>query len=92
MQNDMKTNKTKRLLTLVLPLTLLFLFVALFVGSGIYRSTLRKELTEMKETSAKRDGLETRLTEIKEHNQTISYIIGRDEETEQLIETVEALQ
>lgn len=92
MQNDMKTNKTKRLLTLVLPLTVLFLFVALFVGSSIYRSTLRKELTEMKETSAKRDGLETRLAEIKERNQTISYIIGKDEETEQLIEAVEALQ
>ena len=91
MQNDMKTNKTKRLLTLVLPLTLLFLFVALFVGSSIYRSTLRKELMEMKETTAKRDGFESRLAEIKEHNQTISYIIGRDEETEQLIEAVEAL-
>ena len=91
MQNDMKTNKTKRLLTLVLPLTLLFLFVASVVGSGIYRSTLRKELTEMKETTAKRDGFESRLAEIKERNQTISYIIGRDEETEQLIEAVEAL-
>lgn len=90
MQNDMKTNKTKRLLTLVLPLTLLFLFVALFVGSGIYRSTLRKELTEMKEGGVKK-GDNTRLTEIKERNKTISYIIGRDQETEQLIDAVETL-
>lgn len=87
----MKTRKKYSFVTLVLPLVILVCFAGLFIGSGISRSNLRKELTEMKEGGAKR-GDDARLTEIKERNRTLSYIIGRDEETEQLIDAVEALQ
>lgn len=82
----MKHENIKRFFTLILPLVILVLFVGLFVGSSISRSNLRKELTEMKENAAKREDYSSRLTAIEEKNKTISFIIGRDEETEKIIE------
>ena len=80
----MKTEKTKRFLTLILPLMVLLLFVGLFVGSSISRSLLRKELVEMKENTVKRSD-ESRLTVLEERNKRITRIIGRDKKTEILI-------
>jgi len=80
----MKTEKKKRIITLILPLVVLFLFIGLFVGSSINRSLLRKELTEMRENTAK-EGNTARLSEIEKRNKTIDFIIGRDKETELLI-------
>ena len=82
-----KTSGTKlRWTNLILPLMALLLFVGLFVGSVISRNHLRKELVEMKENTEKREERNTRLAAIEKKNNTISYIIGRDEETEVLIE------
>jgi hypothetical protein len=80
----MKPNKTKRFFTLILPLIVLLLFIGLCVESSVRRSALRKELTEMKENADTR-GKNDRLTAIEERNKTISYIIGRDEDMELLI-------
>ena len=80
----MKTEKKKRIITLILPLVVLFLFIGLFVGGSINRSLLRKELTEMRENTAK-EGNAARLSEIEKRNKTIDFIIGRDKETELLI-------
>lgn len=82
----MKHENIKRFFTLILPLVILVLFVGLFVGSSISRSNLRKELTEIKENTGKREDYSSRLTAIEEKNKTISFIIGRDEETEKIIE------
>ena len=82
----MKHENIKRFFTLILPLVILVLFVGLFVGSSISRSNLRKELTEIKENTGKREDYTSRLTAIEEKNKTISFIIGRDEETEKIIE------
>lgn len=89
MPHVMKTDKKKRLFTLILPLVVLLLFVGLFVGSSISRGNLRKELTEMKDNASK-SGNKARLAEIEQKNKTISYIIGRDEELEELIEIVKS--
>ena len=75
----------KRFFTLFLPLSALLLFVGLFVGSGISRSFLRKELVEMKENTAKRSN-ESRLTVLEERNKKITRIIGRDKAIEKQIE------
>jgi hypothetical protein len=81
----MKTEKTKRFFTLILPLMVLLLFVGLFVGSSISRSLLRKELVEMKENTVKRSD-ESRLTVLEERNKRITRIIGRDKELEKQFE------
>ena len=78
----MKNENIKRFFTLILPLVILVLFVGLFVGSSISRSNLRKELTEMKENTDKRDDYGSRLKEIEEKNKVISVIIGRDKDFE----------
>ena len=83
----MKTEKTKRFFTLILPVTVLMLFVGLFVGSSISRSLLRKELMEMKENTVKRSDA-SRLTVLEERNEKITRIIGRDKELEKQIESI----
>ena len=83
----MKTEKTKRFFTLILPVTVLMLFVGLFVGSSISRSLLRKELVEMKENTVKRSDA-SRLTVLEERNKRISRIIGRDKALEKQIEAL----
>jgi hypothetical protein len=81
----MKTEKTKRFFTLILPMIVLLLFVGLFVGSSISRSLLRKELVDMKENTVKRSD-ESRLTVLEERNEKITRIIGRDKELEKQFE------
>ena len=83
----MKTEKTKRFFTLILPMIVLLLFVGLFVGSSISRSLLRKELMEMKENTVKRSDA-SRLTVLEERNEKITRIIGRDKELEKEIEAL----
>ena len=83
----MKTEKTKRFFTLILPMIVLLLFVGLFVGSSISRSLLRKELIEMKENTVKRSDA-SRLTVLEERNEKITRIIGRDKELEREIESI----
>ena len=83
----MKTEKTNRFFTLILPVTVLLLFVGLFVGSSISRSLLRKELVEMKENTVKRSDA-SRLTVLEERNKRISRIIGRDKALEKQIEAL----
>ena len=83
----MKTEKTKRFFTLILPVIVLLLFVGLFVGSSISRSLLRKELIEMKENTIKRSDA-SRLTVLEERNEKITRIIGRDKELEKEIEAL----
>ena len=87
----MKTEKTKRLFTLILPLVVLLLFVGLFIGSGISRSFLRKELVEMKENTVKRDNA-SRLAVLEERNNKITRIIGRDKELEKQIEELKSVR
>ena len=87
----MKTEKTKRFFTLILPVIVLLLFVGLFVGSSISRSLLRKELVEMKENTVKRSDA-SRLTVLEERNKRISRIIGRDKKTEILIKDLTNIQ
>ena len=79
-----KAGKTMRWTNLILPLIALLLFVGLFVGAGISRNNLRKELTEMKENTDKRNN-DSRLTVLEERNNAINLIIGSDKETEVLI-------
>ena len=83
----MKTEKTKRFFTLILPMIVLLLFVGLFVGSSISRSLLRKELMEMKENTVKCSDA-SRLTVLEERNEKITRIIGRDKELEKEIEAL----
>ena len=87
----MKTEKTKRFFTLILPVIVLLLFVGLFVGSSISRSLLRKELVEMKENTVKRSDA-SRLTVLEERNKRITRIIGRDKKTEILIKDLTNIQ
>lgn len=87
----MKTEKTKRFFTLILPLIVLLLFVGLFVGSSISRNFLRKELVEMKENTVKR-GNASRLTVLEERNKKITRVIGRDKELEKQIEELKSVR
>ncbi len=82
----MKKENIKRFFTLILPLVILVFFVGLFVGSSISRINLRKELTDMKGNTEKRADYSSRLATIEKKNKTISYIIGKDEKTEEMIE------
>lgn len=80
--------KKMRWTNLILPLLALLLFVGLFVGSGISRSNLRRELGEMKENTVKSLD-KSRLTVLEERNKDISLIIGRDKEVEKQIEELQ---
>ena len=82
--NDKRTKKDQKTTLLVVPVCILLLFVGLFIGAGISRHQLRKELVEMKESGTKRND-DTRLTVLEKRNNNLSRIIGRDSETEQLI-------
>jgi hypothetical protein len=62
------------------------MFISLFVGASIRRNHLRKELIEIKENTDKREDYKTRLSVLETRNRTITYIIGRNEETEGLLE------
>jgi di/tricarboxylate transporter len=83
--NDKRTKKDQKTVLLILPVCMLLLFISLFVGASISRNHLRKELIEIKENTDKRGDYKTRLSVLETRNRTITYIIGRDSETEQLI-------
>lgn len=83
----MKTMNKKRGL-LILALTLLFSFISFFVGAGISRNHIRKELVVMKENTDKRSIEASRLSMLEERNNNISFIIGKDEEIEKQIEAL----
>ena len=83
--NDKRTKKDQKTALLILPVCMLLLFISLFVGASIRRNHLRKELIEIKENTDKRGDYKTRLSVLETRNRTITYIIGRDSETEQLI-------
>ena len=82
-----RTAKERKWTNLILPTCILLLFVGLFVGAGISRHHLRKELTEMKESAAKCED-ESHLTALEERNKNLSLIIGRDKELEKQIEAL----
>lgn len=84
--NPNKSKQNQRIFLLILPVCILLLFISLFVGAGISRNHLRKELVEIKENTDKRGNDQSRLSVLEARNRTITYIIGRDEETEELIE------
>ena len=79
------SKKAMRWTNLVLPLAALVVFVGLFVGEGISRSRLKKELASM--SSGSKDA--TRLETIKARNERISWVIGQDSEVEAMIHDVE---
>ncbi len=85
-----KERKALRWTNLIFPLVALTLFVALFVGSGISRNNIRKELNAMTENTDNRDSHESRLSVLEERNKNLSLIIGRDRELEQKIETLKS--
>lgn len=87
--NDKRTKKDPKKLLLILPVCILLLFITLFVGASISRNHLRKELIEIKENTDKRGNDKSRLSVLEARNRTITYIIGRDEETEGLLEDLE---
>jgi len=76
-----RQRKNMRLTNLVLPLIALLLFVGLFVGESISRNQLKKELR-----SARENRLDPqRLDEVKAKNDRITFILGKDEEIDELI-------
>ena len=88
--NNSKQNQ--RIFLLILPVCILLLFISLFVGAGISRNHLRKELVEIKENTDKRGNDQSRLSVLEARNRTITYIIGRDEETEGLIKDIKKVK
>ena len=85
-----KETKPNRIVTnLLLPLCILLLFIGLFIGAGISRHRIKKELTVMQEESLKcPPANDARLETLNERNREISWIIGTDEELEKWIETL----
>ena len=75
------SRKAMRWTNLVLPLAVLLVFVGLFVGEGVSRNRLKKELASM--SSDGKDA--TRIETIKARNEVISWVIGRDSEVEAMI-------
>jgi len=84
--NDKRTKKDQKTILLILPVCMLLMFISLFVGASIRRNHLRKELIEIKENTDKRGDYKTRLSVLETRNRTITYIIGRNEEMEGLLE------
>ena len=79
-----RTKKERKWTNLIVPASILLLFVGLFVGAGISRNQLRKELIEMKGSSAKRNN-DARLTMLEKKYNDLSLIIGRDRAIEETI-------
>ena len=90
--NPNKSKQNQRIFLLILPVCILLLFISLFVGAGISRNHLRKELVEIKENTDKRGNDQSRLSVLEARNRTITYIIGRDEETEGLIKDIKKVK
>ena len=73
----------------MLPLCFLMLFIALFVGAGISRNQIKKELEVMQEENNQRHfNDDSRLNKLELRNRNISRIIGPDEEITKEIEAL----
>lgn len=82
-----KTDQKTTLFTL--PLCILLLFISLFVGAGISRNHIKKELEVMRVENNKRYlNDDSRLKKIELRNRNISWIIGPDEEITKEIEAL----
>ena len=84
-----RTKKELKWTNLIVPACILLLFVGLFVGAGISRHQLRKELTEMTANTGKRNDDQSRLAQLEKRNSRISRIIGKDIEIEKQIEALQ---
>ena len=83
-----KAGKAIRLTNLILPLIAVLLFVGLFVGGSISRQHLRKELMDMTANTDKRVNKDNRLSVLEKRNNSLSYILGTDEEADRLIKEI----
>ena len=84
-----RTKKNQKTTLLILPLCILLLFIALFVGAGISRNHIKKELEVMQVENNKRHlNDDARLKKIESRNRDISWIIGPDEEITKEIEAL----
>lgn len=84
-----RTKKDQKTTLLVLPVCILLLFIALFVGASVSRNHIKKELAVLKEENQSRRPIDdSRLKAIEERNREISWIIGEDEELEKWIESL----
>lgn len=82
-----RTKKDSKKPLLIVAILLLLSFVGLFVGAGISRNQIKKELTVMQD-EAKRlhnEDFDGRLTRLELRNRKITRIIGRDETLEKWI-------
>lgn len=79
-----KTKKNQKTTLLILPVCILLLFIALFVGASISRNHIKKELIELKESTDKRND-DIRLSVLEKKYNDLILVIGRDEATEVLI-------
>lgn len=80
-----KTKKNQKTTLLILPVCILLLFIALFVGASISRNHIKKELIELKESTDKRND-DIRLSVLEKKYNDLILVIGRDEATEVLIQ------
>ena len=84
-----ESRRKLRVTHLVFPLVALLLFVGLFVGEGVRRSDIRKELDRMELQGGDRDGIEERLKVLEQRNREIDRILGRDKELEERMTALE---
>lgn len=89
-----KTSKDRKKPILIIALLLLLSFIGLFIGAGISRNHLRKELITLQETIENRtfdNDLDSRLDALEKRNEKLNLIIGEDEEIEKWIASLRAL-
>ena len=79
-----RPRKTMRWINLTLPLVALLFFVGLFVGAGISRNHIKKELATMQPSSKDTH----RINELERKNRRITLVIGRNEEVEEMIQAL----
>lgn len=87
-----KTAKDQKKPLLIIALLLLLSFVGLFIGAGISRNYLKKELVVIQEEkkNLRNTDFDSRLTQLELRNQKITRIIGKDNEVEKCIEVLRA--
>ena len=89
-----KTSKDRKKPILIIALLLLLSFIGLFIGAGISRNHLRKELITLQETIENRtfdNDLDSRIDALEKRNEKLNLIIGEDEEIEKWIASLRAL-
>lgn len=87
-----RTSKDQKKPLLIIAILLLLSFVGLFIGAGISRNYLKKELLVIQEEKKdlRNTDFDSRLTQLELRNQKITRIIGKDEEVEKWIEVLRA--